>query len=123
MRRCRRGFTFPELLAAMVFMAIVVPVAVQGVTLSARMATVADRGRMAMQLADDLLAELVLTGDWRSSDEDGDFGEDRPNYRWELEDEAWEEDTLRVLTLTVFYEVQGREQSVHLSALVEETEE
>jgi hypothetical protein len=40
-----------------------------------------------------------------------------------MADEAWEEDTMRLLTVTVFYTVQQREYSVRLSTLVEETEE
>ena len=60
----RRAFTFAEILVAMVFVAIVIPVAVEGVLIANRAGTVAERKRVAARLADRLLAELVLTGEW-----------------------------------------------------------
>ena len=119
----RRGFTFAELLAAMLFLAIVIPVAVHALTVANRAGTLADRKRIAAQLANRQLTEAVVTDAWRDAEQEGDFGEDWPGYKWKMAEEAWEEDTLRLLTVTVFYTVQQREYSVRLSTLVEETEE
>ncbi len=118
-----RAFTFAELLAAMVFVAIVLPVAVGGIGLAARMSESGERRRTAVALADSLLTELAVTGDWRTSAGEGDFEDDWPGYRWELEDEAWEEDAMRVVTIEVFYPVAGREQSVRLTTLMPEEDE
>jgi len=119
----RRGFTFAELLAAMLFLAIVIPVAVHALTVANRAGTLADRKRTAAQLGNRLLTEAVLTDTWRDAEQEGDFGEDWPRYKWQMADEAWDEDTPRLLTVTVSYTVQQREYSVRLSTLVEETEE
>jgi Tfp pilus assembly protein PilV len=116
------GFTFAETLAAMLFMAIVVPVMVQGMTVASHAGIAAQRQREAVELADRLLTELVLTDDWRDSDGDGDFGEDWPGYRWVLRDDGWEEDTMREVTVEVLYTVQGRERSVTLTTLADEAE-
>lgn len=117
------AFTFAELLAAMVFMAIVIPVAVQALIISNRAGAVAEHKRVAVQLADRLLTEMVVTDDWRTSEREGDFGEDWPAYRWVLDDAVWDQDTMQVVTVEVFFEIQGREYSVALSTLVDETEE
>ena len=72
-RKDSRGFTLVETLAAMLFMAIVIPVAVRGVMLANRAGVVAERTRVAAQLADTLLTETVVTESWRYGAQEGDF--------------------------------------------------
>ena len=60
----KRGFTLAETLAAMLFMAIVIPVAVRGVMLANRAGVVAERKRVAAELADRLLVETIVTQQW-----------------------------------------------------------
>ncbi len=119
--RCNKGFTLAETLAAMLFMAIVIPVAVQGLTIANRAGVVAERKRVAAQLADRLLTETVLTEDWRNGALEGDFGADRPLYRWVLKTTEWSEDAMRTVSVTVFFKAQEREYSVSLSTVVEES--
>jgi type II secretory pathway pseudopilin PulG len=109
-----------ETLAAMLFMAIVIPVALQGILVANRAGVVAERKRVAARLADNLLTEMVITDNWRDGDTAGDFADDWPDYKWIVEDEAWEEDTMRVLSVRVLYRVQEREYEVKLSTLVPE---
>jgi type II secretory pathway pseudopilin PulG len=118
----RRGFTFPEILAAMVFLGVVMPVAIQGVLTAARAGEAAQRKRTAASLADPLLAELIVTGEWIDGDSEGEFGEEWPGYRWELSSEPWAEDTVYQVDLSVFYQVQGKEYSIRLSTLAESVE-
>ncbi len=117
------GFTFAEILAAMLFVAIVLPVAVRGITLANRVGVLAERKQVAAQLADNLLTEFIVTEEWRNSNDRGDFEPDWPQYSWTFNDAAWDEDTMRLLTVEVFFEVQGRQHSVRISALVDETED
>lgn len=118
------GFTFVELLAAMLFVAIVIPVVVQGLTLANRAGVVADRKRVAGELADNLLTEWIITEEWREGQRSGTFGDSWPDYRWVMEDSDWEEDSeMRVLLAEVFYTVQGQEYSVTLTTLVEDSED
>jgi prepilin-type N-terminal cleavage/methylation domain-containing protein len=116
----KRGFTFIEVLAAMLFMAIVIPVAVRALTLSNRGGVVAERKRVAMRLADTVLTESVITESWRDGEVEGDFEGEWPGYSWIIEEDEWDEDTMRVITAQVSFDVQGREYSVRLSTLVEE---
>lgn len=118
------GFTFAELLAAMLFVAIVVPTVVQGMTLANRSGIIAERKRIAVELADNLLNEWIVTEEWREGQRSGDFGESWPEYRWILVDNNWEEDSaMRVLSVEVFYKAQGKEYSISLTTLVEDAEE
>lgn len=123
-RRSRpaRGFTFVEILAAMLFMAIVIPVALHGLTISSQVGSGAARKRHALELAERTLNEALVTQSWRLGNDAGDYGEDWPNYRWELTSTNWDEDAMLVVSVTVFYRVQGREISLRLETLEPETE-
>ena len=122
-RKRRKAFTFAELLAAMVFVAIVIPVTVRAITVANRSAVAAERKRVAVELAESLLTQMIVTEDWRQSTRSGDFGEEWPGYTWALDDAVWEEDTMRVVSIAVLYEVQGRQYRVVLSTLANEEEE
>jgi hypothetical protein len=122
-RQRRTAFTFAELLAAMVFVAIVIPVTVRAITVANRSAVVAERKRVAIELGESLLNDMIMTEDWRESTRSGEFGEDWPGYTWTLDDVLWDEDTMRVVSITVSYQVQGRPYNVVLSTLADEEEE
>jgi general secretion pathway protein I len=117
-----RGFTFVEILAAMLFMAIVIPVAVRGMLVANRIGISAERKRVAAQLAEKILNEKLATEEWRNGDDQGDFGEDRPDYKWELTTQSWEEDEMSVVTVRVTYTVQGQEYAAELSTLGDDTD-
>lgn len=118
----RAGFTFAEVLAAMLFLAILVPAVVQGLSLANRAAVLAERNAAAVQLAERQLNELLLNDAWASSAMRGNFGEAWPLYRWELERGTWPEDDMTQLTLRVLFNVQGAEHAVQLSTLVDDSE-
>ena len=114
--KSQRAFTLAEVLVAIVFLALLVPVIMEGMSLSSRAAMMAERGTLAANLAQNKLDELRLD---ENADSSGDFGEDFPNYRWESEKISWETDSLvDSLTVRVLFDVQGREQSVSLTTLM-----
>lgn len=119
--RGRAGFTFAEVLAALVFMAIVIPVAMQGLQLASRAGVVAERKALAVQLADRLLNESVITDNWRNTGQGGTLIQDGKEFSWRLYNEAWLENTMRLLSMEVTYLVQGREYIVRVSTLVKAT--
>lgn len=120
--RAEHAFTFAELLAAMLFVAIVIPVALRGIMVANRLAVVAERKLQAVQLADLKLNELILTQEWQSATNQGDFGQDWPEYRWVMRQETWAEDSMQQLTLSVIFTVQQQEYSVSLMTLVSDEE-
>ena len=113
-----RAYTFIEILAALLFLAILVPAVVEGVTLANRAFILAERGALAAELAQGKLNELTLDDAWATAAPGGDFGADWSGMRWEMAQSAWETDAMTVLTVTVFFTVQGREQNVRLDTLV-----
>src|SRR6266566_3099666 len=85
------AFTLVEVLAAMAFMAILVPVLVSAVSTANRGAIAAERGANATQLAENQLNDAIVEGTWSSGSNSGDFGDDWPGYRWELQHADWTE--------------------------------
>ncbi|MCX7014868.1 MAG: hypothetical protein NTW86_20345 [Candidatus Sumerlaeota bacterium] len=117
----QRAFTFVEALAAMVFVGVLVPIAIQGALVAGRVGEAAERREKAAYLADRVLTEAVVTGTWQSGAQSGDCGTDWPDYRWTLETSDWTtEPGLILVTATVFYKVQSKEYAARLSTLVEE---
>lgn len=125
MRRYLHAFTFVEALAALLVTSIVLPIALQGILVANRASLVNRRSEQAAHLASMWLSELVLTGDWQTTETVGDF-EDWPGYTWELTTEDWEQGEvdsegsilMTELTLTVQFEVQNRVLDVSVSTLV-----
>jgi len=120
--RCsRRGFTFAEVLAAMLFMAIVIPVTVRGVSLANRMGVMAERKRIAAELASLKMNEVFLDDSWREGNKEGNFDDTGDaalsQYRWTLEITPWTDDVMRLIVVKVFYKVQNVEYSVSLGTL------
>ena len=100
----RRGaFTFVEMLAAMAFLGILIPVVVSALLVSNRAAVVAERSTIAMQLGENRLDEMMLADALDLRGSRGDFGDDRPGYRWELKKADWETSAMTELTLDVFF--------------------
>ena len=121
-RNNRAGFTLAEVLAALVFMAIVIPVALQGLRIASRAGSVAERKAVAARLAERKLNELVVTGQWQSSAAKGAISEGWQTYDWELESAAWAEDgAMRLVTVKVTVPVQGEKYDVRISTLVDAT--
>lgn len=100
------------------FMAIVIPVAMQGLSIANRAGVVADRKREAVRVAESLLNECVVSTNWNQAVRTGTLQEGDRQYRWTLRTESWTESTMQLLSAEVVYPVQGQDYSVRLSTLV-----
>jgi type II secretion system protein I len=121
--RAHAGFTLAEVLAALLFMAIVIPVAVQGLQIASRAGSVSQRKALGARLAENKLNELVVTGQWHSASQKGTIREGLQEYTWQLQSEPWAEDgAMRLVTVHVNVPVQGRDYDVHVSTLVDATQ-
>jgi type II secretory pathway pseudopilin PulG len=120
-RAQRAGFTLVEVLAAMLFMAIVIPVVVEGMGIASRAEVAAERRREAARLGDAKLTEKIISNEWQDGNQTGDFGTDHPGFRWELTTSSWDQATLQVVKLDVIYSVQGVESRETLTTLVAST--
>jgi type II secretory pathway pseudopilin PulG len=111
--------TLIEVLATIVLMAIVLPVAMQGVSLAVAASQNARQRSEAAALADAKLSQLVATGDWQYGLLSGDFGPDWPDYRWNGAAEPWQTSaTIRQLSVRVTWTARNQERQVILSTLV-----
>jgi len=118
-KRAVGGFTLAEVLAALVFMAIVIPVAVEGLRVANLAGQVGARKVAAARVAERVLNELVVTGQWRQSTQSGTIQEGPQQYRWQMRLEPWNQGTLRVMTVQVTFPVQGQSYDVRLSTIVD----
>jgi len=119
-RKRRRAFTLVEVLAAMLFMAIVIPVAMQGLHVASLAGEVAQRKMVAARIANKVLNELKVTGQLQNSGQSGVVLENGLPFRWSVKNEMWTEDPLvqmTVATLIVSFSAQGKSYYVRLSTL------
>jgi hypothetical protein len=113
------GFTLAEVLAALLFMAIVVPVAVDAISLASRAGEIGRHKTEAMRVAERVLNESIILTNWNSSLLSGTTVEGTRQFNWTLENQHWPNDSMvRLLTAQVEYTVAGRRQTVRLETLV-----
>lgn len=115
--RTRAAFTLVEVLAALAFMAIVIPVAVEGLRVAHLAGLVGQRKAVATRLADRVLNEWVVSNQGSSGLPGGVIWEGPNEYRWSLQSTTWPEDTMRLVTVQVLFLVQNREYDVRVSTL------
>ena len=119
-RQRAAAFTLAEVLAAMMFMAIVIPVAVEAVRIASLSGEVAQRKGEAVLVADRVLNESILMTNWTQGTLNGTTTEGTHDFRWTLRDEFWSQDPqsqMQLLTAEVTFSAQGRDYSVRLSTL------
>jgi prepilin-type N-terminal cleavage/methylation domain-containing protein len=121
--RRRAGFTFAELLATVVLIAIIMPVAMRSISLCTRLAGLSRKQIEAASLARVKLTELTASQDWQSSAKAGDFGSDWPGYRWAAEVTNWTDSIVSQIDLTVHWQSQGLDRSMTLTTLAYVEEE
>ena len=119
-RRPRRhgGFTFAELLATIVLIGIIMPVAMRTIALCTRLGGLSRKETEAASLARAKLTELVTSKDWQSGSKQGDFGSDWPAYQWTTDISTWTDSIVSEILLTVRWQSQGLEREVTLATLV-----
>jgi prepilin-type N-terminal cleavage/methylation domain-containing protein len=119
--RKRRGFTLVEVLAALLFMAIIIPVAMHGMSVASRAGILGQRKVAAMRVAERVLDEMLVTGQINSGSSNGTTVEGDTSYPWTLSSQTWSEDSLTELTVTVSFELQGNTYDVSVSTLYDPT--
>src|SRR5215831_13514576 len=107
--RADAAFTLAEVLAAMLFLAIVIPVAVTGLRIASRAGEVGARKAVATRVASRVLNEAIVTGQTQKSTLSGTVREGVLDFRWSLTVEPSGLDTLRLATVEVTYPAQGQD--------------
>lgn len=116
--RNRAAFTLAEVLAAMLFLAIVIPVAVEALHVSSLAGEVAARKGAAARIADRVLGESLVTTNWSGGGQRGRISEGALDFDWTLTTQNWPQDaTMQLLTAEVKFPAQGKDYLVRLSTL------
>jgi prepilin-type N-terminal cleavage/methylation domain-containing protein len=118
-RRTAKGFTLAEVLAALAFMAIVIPVAVEGLRLASVAGQMGVRRTAAGQVAERVMNELLLNEKARGTTQSGVALEGVHEYRWSTRWETWPEDAISQVTVEVIFNLQGRDYDLQLTTLVD----
>ena len=115
--RHRAAFTLAEVLAALLFLAIVIPTAVEALHIASLAGEVAARKGAAARVADRILNESLVTTNWSGGMQSGTVTEGILDFRWKLTTQNWPQDSMQLLTAEVTYAAQGKDYSVKLSTL------
>jgi type II secretory pathway pseudopilin PulG len=122
-RNNNKAFTLAEVLAALVFLAILIPVALEGLNIASRAGEVAARKSEAALVAESVLNQTVVATNSNQTVQNGTVRQGLREFRWTVRNEPWNQDpaatTIRQLTAEVFYTAQGAQYSVRLSTLVD----
>src|SRR5471032_2036126 len=118
-KNCNRaaGFTLVEVLAALLFLAIVIPTAIEALHMATLSGEVAVRKSAAARVADRVLNESIVMTNWVNGGQNGTVTEGAVDYRWTLTSQTWPQDAMQLLTAEVTYSAQGKDYSVKLSTL------
>ena len=111
------AFTLAEVLAALLFLAIVIPAVVETLHVASLAGEVAARKGAAARVADRVLNESLVMTNWSNGTQNGTVTEGAQEFRWTLSSQNWPQDSMQLLTAEVKYSAQGRDYSVKLSTL------
>jgi hypothetical protein len=114
------AFTLAEVLAAMLFLAIVIPAAVEALHVASLAGEVAARKGVAARIGDRILNESIVTTNWNVGSQNGTIAEGAEEFHWTLNNQNWPVDTtaaMRLLTAEVTFSAQGHDYSVMMSTL------
>lgn len=114
----RAGFTLVEVLAAMLFLAIVIPVAVAGLRTAGLAGEVSTRKAAACRIAERVLNESIVTGQTQKSALSGTVHEGALDFRWTMNIESAGLEEMKLATVDVTFPAQGKDYDVQLSTLV-----
>lgn len=102
----------------MLFLAIVIPAAVEAMHLASLAGEVAARKGAATRVADRILNQSLVMTNWNNGTQSGTTTEGAQEFRWTLTSTAWAEDSgMQAVTAEVKFSAQGKDYSVKLNTL------
>lgn len=116
--RHRSGFTLIEALIAMTLLAVILPVAMQGISVAISLSGEARRRSEAAALAKSKLDELVVTQQWNTAQASNRFEDPWSDYQWSLTTEDWQAGQMTQLTVEVTWTARQKQQSLTMTTLV-----
>lgn len=102
----------------MLFMAIVIPVAVEGIRVASLAGEVGQRKKIAARIGQSALDEMRSSTQMQNSGTSGQVQEGPVTYQYTIRTETWPEDAMRLATVDVTFSVQGKSYDVQLNTLL-----
>ncbi len=102
-------------------MAIVIPVAMQGVSTASRAGILGQRKAAAIRIAERMLDEMIITGQTTQNTASGTIDDGDASYLWTMETTTWSEDSMTHMTVKVVFSIQGTDYDVSASTLFDPT--
>ena len=118
-KRRSAAFTLAEVLAALLFLAIVIPAAVEAMHVSSLAGEVAARKSAAARIADRLLNESIVMTNWSRGTQTGTAAEGALEFRWKLTSENWSQNSMQLLTAEVTFSAKGHDYTVKAATLAD----
>jgi len=115
--RRRAAFTLVEVLAALLMMAIIIPVAIEGMSVASRVAVLGQRKAAAMRVGERVLNELLVETQIQQASASGTAYEGESSFPWVMRVDNWPEDAMQQMTVTVSFTVQGGAHEVSVATL------
>jgi len=120
-RQSPRGFTLIEILATLLLLGIVMPVAMRGISIALASADHARHVSEAAALAETKLNDLLTQGVSSASGLTGDFSPDHPEYQWSYQS-APRDFNVNEVQLRVTWLERGQPRTFDLSTLSYDTQ-
>lgn len=126
--RGERAFTLVEVIASLAIVAIVLPVAMNGLSIVLRLGQDARCRAQAASFARGKLDDLVATGDWQGGVMGGEFTPaseanagvvDGPVFKWSASVRPWTQSSVNELSIDVSWTAGKREHVITLTTLVD----
>ena len=111
------AFTLAEVLAALLFLAIVIPAAVEALHISSLAGEVAARKGAAARVADRVLNESLVTTNWNHGTQTQTITDGALEFRSTLTSENWPQGNMQLVSAEVKFTAKGHDYSVKLSTL------
>ena len=103
-------------------MAIVIPVAMDGMSVASRAGILGQRKATAMRVAERMLNELTIEMQTQQSTSSGSVADGDTTYAWTMRTENWPEDAMQQMTVSVTFLVQGNSYEVSVTTLLPSTD-
>lgn len=111
------AFTLIEVLVTMLLLSILVPVLMEGISLSLHAASSSRHKTEAANLAQDQLNQLLTTGEWNTNPQ-GSCAPDYPEYTWQCQ--STDEDYgISQVSLTISWAEQGQNRQYSISTMTQ----
>ncbi|WP_186804650.1 type II secretion system protein [Limihaloglobus sulfuriphilus] len=115
MNQC--GFTLVEVMAAMLLIALIMPVAMKGVSLAVSLGSQTRNRLTALELAENALAQAVLEQSWQGGESAGNQRRFNVEYSWQITAAEQGIENVKLIEVVVEWQRRNVTQELKLSRL------